>query len=74
MGSGTTAIAAITEGRQYIGMDKEKKSVEIALEAAASFDQIRKGPEQMEFFMREIEAKHEKKQRNKKTLIEAKDV
>ena len=60
MGSGTTAIAAITEGRKYIGMDKEKKSVEIALEAVSSFEQSRKGPEQMEFFIREIEAKHEK--------------
>ncbi len=60
MGSGTTAIAAITEDRQYIGMDKEKKSVEIALEAISSFKDDRKAPEQMEFFIREIEAKHQK--------------
>lgn len=60
MGSGTTAIAAITEGRQYIGMDKEKKSVEIALEAISSFTDDRKAPEQMALFIREIEAKYEK--------------
>ena len=65
MGSGTTAIAAITEGRQYIGMDKEKKSVEIALEAISSFKSDRKAPEQMEFFIREIEAKHEKNSERK---------
>jgi site-specific DNA-methyltransferase (adenine-specific) len=60
MGSGTTAIAAITEGRKYIGIDKEKKSVQIALEAISSFKADRKGPEQVELFIREIEAKHEK--------------
>lgn len=60
MGSGTTAIAAITEGRKYIGIDKEKKSVEIALEAISSFEQNRQEPEQVEFFIREIEAKYEK--------------
>ena len=60
MGSGTTAIAAIAEGRQYIGIDKEKKSVEIALEAISTFKKDRKGPEQMEFFIREIEARHQK--------------
>ncbi len=60
IGSGTTAIAAITEDRKYIGIDKEKKSVKIASEAISSFQQNRKGPEQMEFFIREMEAKHKK--------------
>ena len=61
MGSGTTAIAAITEGRQYIGIDKEKKSVKIALEAISSFKKNdKKSPEQMEFFIREMETKHQK--------------
>lgn len=32
----------------------------IALEAISSFEQDRKGPEQVEFLIREIEAKHEK--------------
>ena len=30
MGSGTTAIAALMEGRHYIGIDKEKKYVQLA--------------------------------------------
>jgi len=30
MGSGTTAIAAIQENRQYIGIELEKKYVELA--------------------------------------------
>ena len=34
--------------------------MEIALEAIASFKDDRKAPEQMEFFIREIEAKYEK--------------
>nr|VFK17881.1 MAG: site-specific DNA-methyltransferase (adenine-specific) [Candidatus Kentron sp. LPFa] len=36
MGSGTTALAAISEGRKYIGIEKEKKSVTIAKEAMES--------------------------------------
>ena len=44
----------------YIGIDKEKKSVQIALEAISSFKADRKGPEQVELFIREIEAKHQK--------------
>lgn len=38
MGSGTTALAAISEGRKYIGIEKEKKSVAIAQKAIASID------------------------------------
>lgn len=33
VGSGTTAAAAILEGRQYIGVDKEEKCVEMARNA-----------------------------------------
>lgn len=36
MGSGTTAIAAIQENRQYIGVEIEEKSVELARELVAS--------------------------------------
>ena len=58
IGSGTTALAAISEGRKYIGIDKEKKSVEIALDAVSSFEQISKEPEQMDLFIRDIEEKY----------------
>ena len=58
MGSGTTAIAAMSEGRKYIGIDKEKKSVNIALDALSAFEQHRKEPMQMDLFIREIEEKH----------------
>lgn len=40
MGSGTTAIAAIMEGRNFIGIEKEKKFVQIARERV---DAYRKG-------------------------------
>ena len=58
MGSGTTAIAAMSEGRKYIGIDKEKKSVNIALDALSAFEQHRKEPMQIDLFIREIEEKH----------------
>ncbi len=61
MGSGTTAIAAISEGRKYIGIDKEKRSVEIALDSLSSFEQYKKEPEQMDLFIREIEEKYDTK-------------
>lgn len=48
MGSGTTALAALTEGRRYIGIDKEKRSVQAALAAIALFQQNSETPEQME--------------------------
>ena len=56
MGSGTTALAALSEGRRYIGIDKEKKSVEIAREAVKSFNAYYKEPEQMDLMIRELEA------------------
>jgi len=62
IGSGTTAIAAISEGRKYIGIDKEKRSVEIALDSVSSFEQYKKGPEQMDLFIREIEEKYHTKE------------
>ncbi len=56
IGSGTTAVAALSEARQYIGIDKEGKSVEIARKAAASFNNHKKESVQMELMIREIEA------------------
>ncbi len=55
IGSGTTAIAAISEGRRYIGIDKEEKSVKIALNSISSFGHYSSEPEQIEFFIREVE-------------------
>ena len=55
MGSGTTALAALSEGRRYIGIDKEKKSVEIATKAVSSFSPYEKEPEQMDLMIRELE-------------------
>jgi DNA modification methylase len=54
IGSGTTAIAAINEGRRYIGIDKENKSVEISKKAIESINSYTKEPEQMDLFIREI--------------------
>ena len=56
MGSGTTALAALSEGRRYIGIDKEKQSVAIANAALQSFSTYQKDPEQMEFMLRDLEA------------------
>ncbi len=57
MGSGTTALAALGEGRRYIGIDREKQSVEIAREAVRSFNNVYKNePEQMDLMIRELEA------------------
>ena len=59
IGSGTTAIAALTEARKYIGIDKEKRSVEIAREAIASLLQCSKEPQQIELMLNEIEARYD---------------
>ena len=56
IGSGTTALAALSEGRRYIGIDKEKRSVEIATEAVKSFNTYEKEPEQMDLLIKELEA------------------
>lgn len=61
VGSGTTAIAAIREGRRYIGIDKEKKSVEIALNSVSSFKDYGKLPRQIDLFIREVEEEYRKK-------------
>ncbi len=58
MGSGTTALAAMSEKRQYIGIDKEKKSVEIAKKATESINLYKKEPEQMDLMINEIEASY----------------
>lgn len=56
MGSGTTAIAAVSEGRQYIGIEKEEKSVAIAKKALESINTYTKEPVQMDLMIRELEA------------------
>ncbi len=58
MGSGTTAVAAISEGRQYIGIEKEEKSVAIAKKAAESINIYTKEPVQMDLMIRELEASY----------------
>ena len=60
IGSGTTAIAAISEGRSYIGIDKEIKSVEITLNSVSAFEDYGKEPEQIDLFIREVEEKYHK--------------
>lgn len=58
VGSGTTAIAALSEGRRYIGIDKEKRSVEISREAVESYQRYAGRAEQLELMIQEIEAKY----------------
>lgn len=58
MGSGTTAVAAISEGRQYIGIEKEEKSVSIAKKATESINTYTKEPVQMDLMIRELEASY----------------
>ncbi len=59
IGSGTTAVAALSEERQYIGIDKESKSVEIARKAVESLNDHKKESVQMELMIRDIEAIYE---------------
>jgi len=59
IGSGTTALAALSEGRKFIGIDKETKSVEIARKAVESFSTYKKEPEQMDLMIRDLEATYE---------------
>ena len=58
MGSGTTALAAIREGRRYIGIEKEEKSAAIAKKAIESINTYTKEPEQMDLMIRELEASY----------------
>lgn len=58
MGSGTTAVAALNEGRRYIGIDKEKRSVEIAKKAVAAAHCRAMEPPQMDLMIRELEASY----------------
>lgn len=55
IGSGTTAIAAINEGRRYIGIDKEERSVAIAKHATKSCATYRQEPVQMDLMIKELE-------------------
>lgn len=54
LGSGTTALAAISEGRSYIGIEKEEKSVTIARQAVQSIEAS--SPEQMDLTLNELVA------------------
>lgn len=58
MGSGTTAVAAINEGRQYIGIEKQEQSVTIAKKAAESINKYTKEPVQMDLMIMELEASY----------------
>lgn len=58
MGSGTTAVAAISEGRQYIGIEKEEKSVAIAKKATDSINTYTNEPVQMDLMIKELEASY----------------
>ncbi|OQX26267.1 MAG: site-specific DNA-methyltransferase [Desulfobacteraceae bacterium IS3] len=55
IGSGTTAIAALSEGRRYIGIDKEYRSVEIAKKSVESLNAYANRPVQMDLMIKEIE-------------------
>ncbi|MCY4210285.1 MAG: site-specific DNA-methyltransferase [Gammaproteobacteria bacterium] len=56
VGSGTSAVAALSEDRQCIGIDKESTSVEIARKAVESLSGRKKESVQMELMIRDIEA------------------
>ena len=55
VGSGTSAIAAIREGRKYIGIDKELKSVEIARKSIESVSFQKEEPIQLDMMIQDIE-------------------
>jgi hypothetical protein len=55
IGSGTTAIAALSERRKFIGIDKQAKSVEIAKKSVESFEKYAKEPVQLDLMIRDIE-------------------
>jgi DNA modification methylase len=58
LGSGTTAVAALSEGRKYIGIDKEKKSIEVSQMTLQSMHSHSKEPEQLDLMKRDIEASY----------------
>ena len=58
MGSGTSAIAALSENRNFIGIEKEKMSVQIARNAIESFHRTKESPEQMDMVIKEMEASY----------------
>ena len=61
MGSGTSAIAALSESRDFIGIEKEITSVEIARKAIESFKADQKSSAQMDLMIKEMEAVYESK-------------
>ncbi len=50
VGSGTTAVASILEGRRYIGIDLEAKYVEMSRKACSRARQSLNGEQQMQLF------------------------
>ncbi len=50
VGSGTTAVAAILEGRQYIGIDIEEKYVEMSRKACRRTLESMNGEQQLQLF------------------------
>ena len=58
IGSGTTALAALSEGRRYIGIDKEWRSVEISRRAIKLFGTCKEEPKQIDSMIRELEVAH----------------
>jgi site-specific DNA-methyltransferase (adenine-specific) len=50
VGSGTTAVAAILEGRQYIGIDIEEKYVEMSKKACRRTLESMNGEQQLQLF------------------------
>lgn len=58
IGSGTTALAALSEGRKYIGIDKEEKSVKIAQNAINSSKKYKTDSKQLELIMCDLEEKY----------------
>lgn len=63
MGSGTTALAALSLGRRFIGIEKEKAFVEVSREAISSFEATQDVSVQMELMLNEIETKYGVEQR-----------
>jgi hypothetical protein len=58
IGSGTTALAALSEGKKFVGVEKEKRSVEISREAVSSFKAAQSERLQMELVLNAIEEKY----------------
>lgn len=58
IGSGTTALAALSQGRRFIGIEKEETSVEVSRRAISSFRATQNGSLQLELMINEIETEY----------------